>query len=104
MSHIQMVKSRDLADHLNTRQFGRKTCFFSLVLRPPFNHWPQICHLKNGLVRYSDGYCTYNKATVGNGMYFSTTHFPIFTLKFLYTKLRFDQNKGSTFLKICDTY
>ena len=62
LSGFQMVKSHDLADHLNTRHFGPWTDFLSLFSdhhsnTGPFDNQTQIYHLNTRLVWYSDGYC-----------------------------------------------
>ena len=59
---IQMVKSCDLADHLNNGHFGSRSGFFSVCFSDhhlntgPFDNRTQINHLNTRLVRYSDGY------------------------------------------------
>ena len=68
VSSIQMVKSRDLAAHLNTGHFGPLKFRFSdhhSDTRPLDNRTlnililqTQIYHSNTRLVRYSDGYCT----------------------------------------------
>ena len=57
VSGMQMVKSHDLANHLNIVHFGALIGFFSPVFRPTFEYWTQIYHSNTRLVRYSDGYC-----------------------------------------------
>ena len=57
---IQMLKSHNLADHLNTENFGPLTGFlqFSFQNTGPFDNHTQIYHLNTRLVWYSDGYYT----------------------------------------------
>ena len=67
VSGIDMVQSRDLADHSNTGfwtlnrlfQSGFQTtiCIPDHLHTRPFDNPTQIYHLYTRLVRYSDGYC-----------------------------------------------